>query len=43
MRLHEVALGLVVEQEEQVGAEVLLFEQSLHMELGNVRPVGILC
>ena len=37
-----MTLGVVVEQEEQVGAELLLFEQSLHMELGDVRPIGIL-
>ena len=37
-----MAIGVVVEQKEEVEAEVLLFDQGLQLELRNIRPVGIL-
>ena len=40
--LHQMAIGVVVEQKEKVEAEVFLFNQGLYLELRNIRPVGIL-
>ena len=37
-----MAIGVVVEQKEEVEAEILLFDQGLQLELRNIRPVGIL-